>query len=139
MPRNTTGLLVGIFDLFHVGHLDLIRSAATRCDRLVVAVADDELVEMVAGRAPVVPGIERREIVAGVRDVSEVLALDELDVHALIGSAGGTLLSPAGEMDVVQAAVLERHPAQSLPAARVSASTILRSALSRTMQRSAVA
>jgi len=68
------GYASGVFDMFHVGHLNILRRAAERCDRLVVGVGTDEYVEQLKGRMPVVPFAERLEIVAALRMVDEVIA-----------------------------------------------------------------
>lgn len=67
------GLLMGVFDLFHVGHLRLIRRAKEECGFLRVAVLSDELAEKLKGRAPVIPLAERMELLAAVRGVDEVV------------------------------------------------------------------
>lgn len=68
------GYASGVFDMFHVGHLNILRNAAERCRTLVVGVGTDEYVEELKGRAPVVPFAERVEIVASLRVVDEVIA-----------------------------------------------------------------
>ena len=68
-PRSITGYAPGAWDLFHIGHLSLLTRARQHCDRLVVGVATDELVERVKGRSPVVPHLERLEIVRALRVV----------------------------------------------------------------------
>ena len=72
------GYVPGVFDMFHVGHLNLITSARPFCDHLIVGVVTDEVVEAVKGKPPVVPLRERMEIVAALRDVDEVV----IDVHS---------------------------------------------------------
>lgn len=72
------GYVPGVFDMFHVGHLNLITSARPFCEHLIVGVVTDEVVEAVKGRPPVVPLRERMEIVAALRDVDEVV----IDVHS---------------------------------------------------------
>ena len=67
------GYVPGVFDMFHVGHLNLITSARPFCDHLIVGVVTDEVVEAVKGKPPVVPLRERMEIVAALRDVDEVV------------------------------------------------------------------
>jgi glycerol-3-phosphate cytidylyltransferase len=87
------GFVPGIFDLFHVGDLDLLSHARSRCCGLVAAVATDRLVEEVWGRTPFVPEAERIEIVAHMRPVDHVVPLDTLDladvlprdVHVFVG------------------------------------------------------
>ncbi|GAB3997627.1 adenylyltransferase/cytidyltransferase family protein [Nocardioides marmoraquaticus] len=71
---HVIGYASGVFDMFHVGHLNILRRAAERCDRLVVGVGTDEYVEQLKGRLPVVPFAERLEIVASLRMVDEVIA-----------------------------------------------------------------
>lgn len=67
------GYASGVFDMFHVGHLNILRNAAQHCRTLVVGVGTDEYVEQLKGRAPVVPFAERVEIVASLRMVDEVM------------------------------------------------------------------
>ena len=58
------GYCPGVFDMFHVGHLNILRRARLDCDHLVAGVVTDEVVEQVKGRPPVVPLAERMEIVS---------------------------------------------------------------------------
>ncbi|HET6634282.1 MAG TPA: adenylyltransferase/cytidyltransferase family protein [Streptomyces sp.] len=66
---HTVGYAPGAYDLFHIGHLNLLRHARDRCDHLVAGVVSDEMAERAKGRPPVVPLIERLEIVRSVRFV----------------------------------------------------------------------
>ncbi len=68
-----TGLLMGVFDLFHVGHLRLIRRAKEHCDYLRVAVLSDELVMKFKNKLPIIPLSERMEILGAIRDVDDVV------------------------------------------------------------------
>jgi len=72
------GYAAGAFDLFHVGHLNLLAQARKRCDYLIAGVVSDELLRATKGRAPVVPLSERLEIVRNIRYVDEAVA----EVHA---------------------------------------------------------
>ncbi|MBK7722519.1 MAG: adenylyltransferase/cytidyltransferase family protein [Austwickia sp.] len=78
-PYWETGYVSGAFDLFHIGHLNVIMQARAHCRRLVVGVATDRVVREMKGRDPVIPLAERREIVAGLRDVDEVIVDDHVD------------------------------------------------------------
>ena len=69
------GLLMGVFDLFHIGHLRLIRRAKERCRYLRVAVLSDELVMKFKKKAPVIPLSERMEIMGAIREVDEVVPI----------------------------------------------------------------
>ncbi|HRW18420.1 MAG TPA: adenylyltransferase/cytidyltransferase family protein [Dermatophilaceae bacterium] len=73
------GYVPGVFDMFHVGHLNIVRAARKECDYLIVGVVADEVVAAVKGRPPVVPLAERMEIVAALRDVDEVVVDDHAD------------------------------------------------------------
>lgn len=66
------GYAAGAFDLFHVGHLNLLRNARQRCDVLVAGVVSDEMLREVKGIEPVIPTEERAEIVRNLRFVDRV-------------------------------------------------------------------
>lgn len=72
------GYATGVFDLFHVGHLNLLRRARERCDYLVVGVTADDLVPY-KGKRAVIPLGERMEIVKAIRYVDEVRVQSSLD------------------------------------------------------------
>ena len=67
------GYVPGGFDMLHIGHLNILRAARERCDRLVVGVATDESLERMKGRPPVVPHAERMELIASLRFVDDVV------------------------------------------------------------------
>jgi glycerol-3-phosphate cytidylyltransferase len=76
------GYAPGAYDLFHIGHLNLLRNAAEHCDHLIAGVVSDEMLLLTKGRAPVVPLAERMEIVRNLRMVDDVHAevvQDKLD------------------------------------------------------------
>lgn len=72
--KTRIGYAAGAFDLFHVGHLNLLAQARQRCDYLIAGVVSDELLLATKGRAPVVPLAERLEIVRNIRYVDEAVA-----------------------------------------------------------------
>jgi glycerol-3-phosphate cytidylyltransferase len=76
------GYTTGVFDLFHVGHLNLIRRARENCDRLIVGVSTDEVVEEYKGHRPIIPYAERVEIVKAIRWVDEVVPQTTMDKFA---------------------------------------------------------
>jgi glycerol-3-phosphate cytidylyltransferase len=71
---TTVGYAPGVYDMFHVGHLNILRRARLDCDYLIAGVVTDEVVERIKGRAPVVPLFERMEIVQSIRFVDEAVA-----------------------------------------------------------------
>jgi glycerol-3-phosphate cytidylyltransferase len=69
------GLAIGVFDLFHVGHLRYLQYASKQCRELVVAVTSDRIALDMKGRLPVIPQEQRLEIVRGLGFVAEVRLL----------------------------------------------------------------
>ena len=66
------GYTTGAYDLFHVGHLNLLRNAKSLCDRLIVGVTVDELVNY-KGKSPIIPFQERSEILRSIKYVDAVV------------------------------------------------------------------
>jgi glycerol-3-phosphate cytidylyltransferase len=76
---EVVGYASGVFDLFHIGHLNILKSASENCDRLIVGVASDEYIENLKGNAPVIPFEERAEIVANLKFVDKVVKDESVD------------------------------------------------------------
>ena len=70
--RPIVGYAAGAWDLFHIGHLNVLRHARANCDRLVAGVVADEVLEVTKGRRPVVPTTERVEILRHIDLVDDV-------------------------------------------------------------------
>ena len=88
MCIRDSGYAAGAFDLFHVGHLNILRHAKDQCDVLIAGVVSDEMLRAVKGVAPFVPTAERAEIVRGIRFVDHVhieTVPDKLDVWREVG------------------------------------------------------
>lgn len=73
MRSRITGYVPGGFDMLHIGHLNILRAARSRCDRLVVGVATDESLQRMKGRPPVIPLRERCDLLASLRFVDAVV------------------------------------------------------------------
>ena len=76
------GYTTGVFDMFHVGHLNLLARAREQCDRLIVGVSTDDVVLDYKGHAPIVPYAERVAIVKAIRYVDEVVPQTSMDKFA---------------------------------------------------------
>jgi glycerol-3-phosphate cytidylyltransferase len=82
------GYAPGVYDLFHVGHLNVLRQAKQHCDVLVAGVVSDEVVTRTKGLRPFVPLAERLEIVSSIDVVDDVyaeLTSDKLDAWQRVG------------------------------------------------------
>lgn len=77
--EKIVGYTAGAFDLFHIGHLNLLKRAKENCDYLIVGVTTDELIETTKGKRPFVPLSERIDIVKNCKYVDQVVVQDDLD------------------------------------------------------------
>ena len=71
--NQRVGYAPGIYDMFHVGHLNILRHAKSQCDVLIAGVVSDEMCELAKGRRPIVPEGERLEIVRHISFVDEAI------------------------------------------------------------------
>jgi len=76
--KTTIGYTSGVYDLFHVGHLNLLKNAKGLCDNLIVGVTSDELVSYKNKKA-IIPHAERMEIVRNIRYVDAVVPQNDMD------------------------------------------------------------
>lgn len=72
------GYTTGVFDLFHIGHLNLLKNAKGLCDKLIVGITTDELVSYKNKKA-VIPFEERIEIVRNIKYVDAVVPQENMD------------------------------------------------------------
>lgn len=76
------GYTSGVYDLFHIGHLNLLRNARGLCDKLIVGVTVDELVAY-KNKKSVIPFSERIEIVRNIKFVDTAIPQDDLDKYKM--------------------------------------------------------
>lgn len=78
-PKKIIGYTAGVFDLFHIGHLNILRNSKAMCDKLIVGITTDELSLSTKNKIPVIPYNERAEIVRSIKYVDLVIPQENLD------------------------------------------------------------
>lgn len=79
--KYKVGYTTGVFDMFHIGHLNILRRAKEQCEKLIVGVTTDELCFIRKNKYPIIKQEDRKEIVKSVRFVDEVI--DQYDMNKL--------------------------------------------------------
>ena len=82
MKKYKIGYTTGVYDMFDIGHLNILKRAKEHCDYLIVGVSTDELVESYKHRTPLIPFAERKAIVEAIRYVDEVVVQENMDKFA---------------------------------------------------------
>ena len=85
------GYTAGVYDLFHIGHLNLLKNAKGMCDKLVVGVSVDELVAY-KGKQPMIPFEERIEIVRSCKYVDAAVPQYDMDKLTVCKKLGASFL-----------------------------------------------
>lgn len=79
MKKYKVGYTSGVFDMFHVGHLNILRRAKELCDFLIVGVSTDDVVQSYKNKTPIIPYEQRVSIVEAIRYVDKVVPQDSMD------------------------------------------------------------
>ena len=79
MKKFAVGYTQGAFDMFHIGHLNLLKNAKAQCEKLIVGVNTDALIENYKNKHTVICEQDRLEIVKSIRYVDDVILVDTLD------------------------------------------------------------
>ncbi len=80
--KYKVGYTTGVFDLFHVGHLNILKRAKEQCDYLIVGVSTDELCENYKKNKPVIAYEDRCAIIEAIRYVDKVVPQNSMDKEA---------------------------------------------------------
>lgn len=82
--KKIIGYTAGVYDMFHIGHLNVIKNAKERCDYLIVGVSTDEVVEKNKNKKPIIPYDERAAIVEAIKYVDKVIPQIRYDIEGKI-------------------------------------------------------
>lgn len=85
------GYTAGVYDLFHIGHLNLLKNAKGMCDKLVVGVTTDDLV-LYKGKKALIPFDERIEIVRNIKCVDAAIPQYDMDKLTTCKKLGATIM-----------------------------------------------
>ena len=81
MKKYKIGYTAGVYDMFHIGHLNVIKRAKEYCDYLIVGVSTDEVVKNNKNKTPIIPYNERAAIVEAIRYVDKVIPQERYDIE----------------------------------------------------------
>ena len=79
MRKYKIGYTTGVFDMFHIGHLNVLKHAKEMCEYLIVGVSTDKCVQSYKHKSPIIPYEQRAAIVSAIRYVDEVVPQDTMD------------------------------------------------------------
>ena len=86
MKKYKVGYTQGVYDMFHIGHLNLINKAKEQCEHLIVGVNSDELVRLYKHKDTVINENERAEIVRNLKAVDDCIIVNTLDKLEILKS-----------------------------------------------------
>lgn len=132
------GYVPGVFDLFHIGHLNILKRARALCDHLVAGVVIDSAVEKMKGYRPIVPFEERIEIVRAISCVDEAVTDTSRDKRVVWSEHRFDVIFKGSDWeDTDKDRMLEKEMAEVgarviyLPYTQHTSSTMLRDVLTR--------
>ena len=84
MGKTIVGYTTGVFDMFHIGHLNVLKNAKEQCDYLIVGVSTDEVVIKNKNKEPIIPFKDRVSIVESIKYVDLVIPQERYDIEGKI-------------------------------------------------------
>lgn len=78
------GYTAGVYDMFHIGHLNVIKNAKENCDYLIVGVTTDGIVQANKNKKPIIPYEERAAIVEAIKYVDKVIPQERYDIEGKV-------------------------------------------------------
>ena len=85
--KKIIGYTAGVYDMFHIGHLNILKNAKSLCDYLIVGVSTDEVVIENKNKTPMIPFKDRMQIVAAIKYVDKVIPQESYDIEGKIKTA----------------------------------------------------
>lgn len=82
------GYTTGVFDMFHIGHLNILKRAKEQCEYLIVGVTTDELCMSRKNKKPIINQTDRMEIVGAIKYVDKVVSQDDMDKLSAVKKYG---------------------------------------------------
>lgn len=90
--KYKVGYTTGVFDMFHIGHLNILRRAKEQCEYLIVGVTTDELCQTRKNKVPIINENDRKAIVRAIRYVDKVVDQSDMDKLRMVRAIGADVV-----------------------------------------------